>query len=266
MFTQISSLNTHGAPVFPAGFRTNVYLDPEKKNFIHKEESLSNVLHVMANLAAADWHAVLPGGAEISIQSKKDFVLIIAAPGQYAPLGLLVLGLLNVAYKIAGPLEIVEHGVFAGILLDNIPIAHLNILPKPGLASNLTTSSLQPRINLLGSNYSLPSEGKQTNMTIETTSVNPGSPSMVYKKDGWIADPLDFQFRIYYRRLTTQFEDVDLWTAFLTATASAAAWNGDITGASISMYFVELEIATFCLLIFTLKQMQPALAVIARLT
>lgn len=210
--------------------------------FIQKEESLSNVLHLMAILAAEDWYYALPGGAEIVYSSKKDLARIIAAPGQYAVVGYLVLGLLDVACKLVGPLEVIEHGVSAGFIFDDIPLAHLNILPKPNLSSNLTTDLFQAKSDSSTSESSSKNNGALPNLTVEATSTNPRPPSRTYQNDGWIADPLDFRLRIYYRQLSTTYEDVDLWTAFLSAMASAAVPDRDAQGAWIRMRFLNHDL------------------------
>lgn len=183
-------------------------------------------MHIMARLAAEDWQNGLPGLAEFSAIGIKDSILIIVAPGQFAAFGLLVLGLLDVAYKLVESLQVHAFGVFANFVHVNTVFAHMNILPtKNPFSSLVTLNQSQNKSAILNTR----NDGILNSTFYPTAGNIPDA--------GWIQDSRDDKLRIHYRRLGSSFEDVDLWTAFLTAMAMSAVPDKGKYGASIGTKF-----------------------------
>ena len=205
----------------------------------------------MADLAASDWHATVAIGTEIKVESNRDFVLIVTA--RPTSICFLILGLLNVAYKLVRPMEVFDHGVFANFVLDNAsPFAYLNILPKPGTTGD---SAAYEQFALPPLNSSAPVNGTLMNVSDASGSISKPVDSSSANQ-GYIVDPLDPKFTVAYRLLSAKFEDVDLWTAFLSAMALAAMRDKDASSASISTFpsSPQTAIPFLPLLIFLIKQ------------
>ena len=184
----------------------------------------------MAMLALYDWSFLLPAGSEMKMKSLRDFVFIETSKSTY--IGLVILGILNVAYKLVDPMEVFEHGVFADFILDDISFAKLSILPKTSLSMNLTSNPLQVQWSLPPNNITSSSNAMTLNIP-NMSEIHSNSQSNPLADRGFISDPLDPNLNIYYQQLSTTYEDLDLWTAFLSAMTLAAVYDKSAKSAEI---------------------------------
>ena len=213
----------------PQNFRTNIYLDPDPAKSIHRSESFSNFLHMITRLAVGDWHHPVKIGTEFQITSPQDFIYIRTA--RPTNIGLLILGLLNVCYNLVGPLEVFERGVLANFALDEAPFAHMNMLANP---SGKSGNTMQEENNALALNSTLSSNLTVVDVPAPNTQPQPLNSSN--PNHAFISDPLDPKFRIYYRQISSTYEDVDLWAAFASALTLAATFDRDAGSASICRF------------------------------